>query len=95
MTLEQYCKEIIRFIESGKIKDKQQLNAYKAKLAAKHGLTKMPTNPTIMRFARRKSQRVLKLLTKKPVRSLSGINVIAIMAKPYPCLLYTSPSPRD
>jgi elongator complex protein 3 len=85
MTLEQYCKEIIRLIESGKIKDKQQLNAYKAKLAARYALTKMPTNPTIMRFAKRRSQRVLKLLAKKPVRSLSGINVVAIMAKPYPC----------
>jgi len=85
MSLADYCKEIIELIESGKIKNKRQLNAAKCKLAKKHSLQKMPTNPTIMRFARKKSAKLRRLLTKKPVRSLSGINVIAIMAKPYAC----------
>lgn len=85
MSLADYCKEIIELIESGKIRNKRQLNAAKCKLAKKYSLREMPTNPTIMRFARKKSAKLKHLLTKKPVRSLSGINVIAIMAKPYKC----------
>lgn len=85
MSLADYCKEIIALIEAGKIKDKKQLNAIKTKLARKYSLAKMPSNPTIMRFAKRKTEKLKKLLTIKPVRSLSGINVIAIMAKPYKC----------
>ncbi len=97
MSLADYCKEIIELIESGKIKNKRQLNAAKCKLAKKYSLQKMPTNPTIMRFARKKSTKLRRLLTKKPVRSLSGINVIAIMAKPYACpgkCIYCPKSPQ-
>lgn len=82
---EKYCKEIIALIEADRLKSKAQLNEAKLKLAKKYGLKKTPTNPTIMRYASTKSDKIAAILTKKPVRSSSGINVIAIMAKPHKC----------
>jgi len=84
MDLKQYSEELLQLIKLGKVKDAKKLNALKAKLAEKYGFKEIPTNPTIMRFLG-KSPEIKALLPKKPVRSLSGINVVAIMAKPHRC----------
>ncbi|MCX8189660.1 MAG: tRNA uridine(34) 5-carboxymethylaminomethyl modification radical SAM/GNAT enzyme Elp3 [Candidatus Diapherotrites archaeon] len=82
---EKYCKEIIELIEKGSLKSKAQLNKAKIELAKKYCLDRIPTNPTIMRYKSNKSEKIASILTKKPIRSSSGINVIAIMARPHKC----------
>ncbi|MEM4662771.1 MAG: tRNA uridine(34) 5-carboxymethylaminomethyl modification radical SAM/GNAT enzyme Elp3 [Candidatus Diapherotrites archaeon] len=83
-TMSAYCSDLIALIENGKIKDKKQLNKAKIVLAKKYGLKKIPTDPTILRFAKDVAK-LRAFLLKKPMRSSSGINVVAIMAKPHKC----------
>jgi elongator complex protein 3 len=83
--LAQYCLEVIDAVEHGRVKNKRELNVLKQKLARKYGLSHMPTNPTILSFAKQKTTRLKAMLGKRPQRSLSGINVIAVMYEPSPC----------
>ena len=80
-----YALELIALIEEGKIKTRGQLNEARISLCAKHGLSSMPSNPTILSFAKRKTDKILSLLRVKPTRTLSGIAVVAIMPKPSKC----------
>ncbi len=75
----------MKSIRSGKIASKDELNALKNRLAKKHGIKKLPTNPTILEFAEKKTPLLLSLLTLKPVRSASGMAVVAVMVKPHKC----------
>lgn len=73
--------EIIAGLKEGK-----DITSLKKGAAKKHGLPKIPTNPEILAAASRKDRRLLvPLLRKKPVRTLSGIAVVAVMARPHPC----------
>jgi len=45
----------------------------------------MPSNATVLSFARQKTDRLLSFLRVKPTRSLSGIAVVAIMPPPSKC----------
>jgi len=83
--LKAYSKELIGGIESGEIISRQQLNEEKIKLCKKHALHEMPSNATILSFAKKRSDSLIEILKVKPTRSLSGIAVVAIMAKPHKC----------
>ncbi len=85
MTSREFCLELVEMIEKGKIKSKRELNRWKQRLAKKHSLNELPTNPDILKCARRKSPALVKILGKKPVKTLSGIAVIAIMTSPHSC----------
>ena len=83
--IEKLSREILLHIENGEITGKKQLNAAKAMLCKEFGLEKIPTNPDILAFAGQPSRRVKQLLKAKPVRSKSGITVVAVMAAPGDC----------
>jgi len=83
--LEAYSREIIEAIEQGRVKDKAQLNKLKISLAKKYSLRQMPTNPDILSFSKSPSERLISHLSIKPTRSLSGVAVVAAMAKPHKC----------
>jgi elongator complex protein 3 len=83
--LKGYSKTLIKLIESGSLKSRHSLNEEKIRLCKKYGLNEMPTNATILSFAKRRSGRLVSLLKVKPTRSLSGIAVVAIMSKPGKC----------
>ncbi len=85
MTLRDFSLELMRLIERGTIKNKTQLNKFKQVLAKKHSLKNLPTNPDILAFAEKKTSKLTKLLGKKPVKTLSGIAVVAIMTSPHKC----------
>lgn len=85
MSLKKFSKEIIDLISSGKISSKEQLNSFKLKLAKKYSLRDFPSNPDILFFAENRNSKLIRLLSIKPSRSLSGIVVVAIMPKPLPC----------
>ncbi len=80
-----YSLDLVQLIESGKISTRRQLNEKKIELCKKHGIASMPGNPAILSFARRRTAKLLKLLSVKPTRSLSGITVVALMTKPHKC----------
>jgi elongator complex protein 3 len=83
--LADYSREIVGLIQSSEITNSRQLNEAKIKLCKKHSLSGMPSNATILSFAGTKTEPLLRLLKVKPTRSLSGISVVAIMAKPFKC----------
>lgn len=80
-----YSLELIRVIESGTIHSTDELNEAKLVLCRKHGVSCMPSNATILSFAKKRTGLLLNCLKVKPTRSLSGIAVVAVMARPYKC----------
>ncbi len=57
----------------------------KKNVAGKYGLSRIPANPEILAAAGSRRSILEPLLRKKPVRTLSGIAVVAVMARPYRC----------
>lgn len=63
-------------------------DAHRAKLqiAAKHHLESIPSNSEIIAALNPKEKRkLLKILRRKATRIISGVTVVAVMTKPYPC----------
>ncbi len=85
LTLKAYSLKVIEAIEKNKISTKRQLNLYKLQLSKEFGLKAMPANPDMLSFAKRPSRKLIDLLSIKPVRTLSGIAVVAVMVKPHSC----------
>jgi len=80
------CERILEEIIRRPVKDKRELHAIKSKLSREFGLSKVPRNSDILSIASAEKRRLLQSLLKiKPVRSASGIVVIAVMSRPYPC----------
>lgn len=68
------------------LKDGKEITSLKTAVAKKYRLSRIPTNPQILAEAGQKDRPFLEpLLRKKPVRTISGIAVIAVMARPYAC----------
>lgn len=63
--------------------DLQQL---KAKIAAKHHLNHVPSNAEIISaLTVQQKRKLMPILRRKTTRTISGVTVIAVMTKPYPC----------
>ena len=78
--------EIISLIKSGKIRNAEQLHRIKIKLSAKYHLNKIPSNSEILENAAPEDvDAVREFLKIKPVRTISGVAVVAIMTAPAPC----------
>ncbi|MFH1916904.1 MAG: tRNA uridine(34) 5-carboxymethylaminomethyl modification radical SAM/GNAT enzyme Elp3 [Nanoarchaeota archaeon] len=82
---EPFYHELITAIKKRKL-TKQKLSNYKMQLCKKHGRKEMPTDIEILLNADEKDIKKIKyLLQTKPVRSGSGVAVIAVMTKPFGC----------
>ncbi|MBS3057166.1 MAG: tRNA uridine(34) 5-carboxymethylaminomethyl modification radical SAM/GNAT enzyme Elp3 [Candidatus Diapherotrites archaeon] len=80
-----YSKQIISEIISGKISDLKQLNERKMRLSRELLIPELPKNPDILAYARHKTPKLISFLGIKPVRTLSGIAVVAVMPAPQEC----------
>jgi len=73
-------------IENGKIKNKEDLLKYKKFLARLYKLKKIPSDAEILNYiGKERRKKVINILQRKPVRTLSGVAIIAVMSSPYPC----------
>src|SRR3972149_123791 len=64
----------------------QDVNQLKTRTAAKHHLNHVPSNPEIITALNPKQKRkLIPILRRKATRTISGVTVIAVMTKPYPC----------
>jgi elongator complex protein 3 len=80
------CKEILQQISIGKIADTQGLARAKIQACREFGISKPPSNSEILAAATvEERKKIIQLLRLKPVRSISGVSVITVMPKPYPC----------
>ncbi len=79
-------QKIIKEILEGEISNKKELERTKREISKEFNLSKVPSNAEILETtADEKREEVISLLRRKPVRSISGVTVITVMPKPYPC----------
>ena len=78
--------DIIESILSGRIRTRDELHRAKIELCKKYGLDRVPKNSEILAIVPEEHYEMAeKLLRIKPVRSLSGVAVVAVMTSPYEC----------
>jgi elongator complex protein 3 len=79
-------RSIIDMIVKGEIKNREQLQRIKVKMAGEYHLNAVPRNSEILADARDDEKNiVIPLLRRKPVRTVSGVAVVAVMTSPHPC----------
>lgn len=79
-------EDIVDAILGGRVSNQEDLQRLKSQLCEKYSLSRMPSNPEILSgVAPDKRALVEPLLRIKPVRSLSGVSVVAVMASPEKC----------
>jgi len=82
--LEEFSKSLVIEIKDSEIKTKKELNKAKMKICKKMSVKHMPTNADILGFCKQYKE-LRKLLLQKPVRSISGVAIVAVMVKPHDC----------
>lgn len=83
--LETLSRTIIQEIKQGKIEDKEDIEKRKKQLCSELDFSGMPKNSDIIEFLEDKEEKPRKVLKTKPMRTISGIANVAIMARPAPC----------
>ncbi|MBN2603341.1 MAG: tRNA uridine(34) 5-carboxymethylaminomethyl modification radical SAM/GNAT enzyme Elp3 [Candidatus Thermoplasmatota archaeon] len=77
---------IIEKILSGEFKNDKDLTKVKLWACKKYNLDKFPSNSEILSAATTEERKqILCFLRLKPIRSISGVYIITVMPKPYPC----------
>jgi len=85
MSIEKLSKELIEYILNNN-PSIDKINNMKISLAQKYNIKKIPLNSAILPYVDKKDKKKIQdSLTVKEVRSLSGVNVIAVMSKPSKC----------
>lgn len=78
-------RRIVEDLLAGEIRDEAGLEARKKAFASEHRLSSLPSNADILAAARPEERAMLKMLVRKPTRTLSGVSVIAAMTSPARC----------
>ncbi len=80
-----FYDDIIAAVVSGRVKTKEQLHQFKQVLARVYKLDKIPSDGDILEHVPESLKSAFDFVKKKPTRSLSGVSVVAVMTKPWPC----------
>jgi elongator complex protein 3 len=79
-------REIIQRLLEMSSPTKDDLDHIKMKVAGKYSLNKVPSNAEIIRHLKpEENTKLLPILRRKVVRTISGVTVVAVMTKPSPC----------
>jgi elongator complex protein 3 len=77
---------IIEAVKTGEVKDRDELQNLKLKLCKEYNLDTVPPNSSILARVSPKDVRLLNpFLVKKPMRTVSGVAVVAVMTSPFDC----------
>lgn len=80
------CNEISQNLLSAQIPSKKRVKSEIKKVCSKYSLERIPCNHEILSTVKGKDFTKLKsVLIRKPVKTASGVAVIALMPKPYAC----------
>lgn len=79
------CRELVSLIVSGDVATQAELNKAKKMMSIRYHLSKLPRNSDILREAGDDHDAVLGILQKRPVRTMSGVAVVAVMTSPHKC----------
>ncbi|AUB59522.1 hypothetical protein DSECCO2_113460 [anaerobic digester metagenome] len=84
--MEEAGRSIIKDIQSGKIKNRKDLEKAKFQVCRDYKLDRFPRNSEILQTAREEEKElVIPILKKKPTRTISGVAVVAVMCPPHNC----------
>ncbi|MCK4478039.1 tRNA uridine(34) 5-carboxymethylaminomethyl modification radical SAM/GNAT enzyme Elp3 [Candidatus Bathyarchaeota archaeon] len=80
------CREIIESLMQIPQPTKDDVNIIKVKIAGKQGLAcVIPNSELIQCLNPHEKRRLLPVLRRKATRTISGVTIIAVMTKPWPC----------
>ncbi len=86
MKKSEICKQIVDSLMRNEDLDQKKIEKITKNVLKKHSLAKIPTKIEILKFCNLKQKKKLKrFLITKPTRSISGVSVVTIVAKPAPC----------
>jgi len=86
LTKETALHEIITTLLSMPSATHEDVNRLKIKIAAKYHLEAVPANADLIAvLTPAESKKLLPIIKRKATRTISGVTVIAVMTKPYPC----------
>ncbi len=83
--MEKVCREIIRLVLKKKIKTIEEVLKVRNKVVRRLKPKKIPNLIEIVLYANNEELKKLNFIQTKPVRTISGVHVIAIMTKPIEC----------
>ncbi|MDL2261838.1 tRNA uridine(34) 5-carboxymethylaminomethyl modification radical SAM/GNAT enzyme Elp3 [Methanimicrococcus sp. OttesenSCG-928-J09] len=80
------CREILLSAVAGEFETEKDLAKMKKKVCKKYSLSTLPSNGDIILRGKPDEQKAVRdVLQRKPVRTISGVAVIAAMTSPAPC----------
>lgn len=83
---EEFSRRLIEMILNGEIKNRDQFQNRKVWLCKEFDLDTVPPNSEILKHVLpEERKKVVPYLQKKPMRTLSGVAVVAVMTSPHPC----------
>ncbi|MCW3996155.1 MAG: tRNA uridine(34) 5-carboxymethylaminomethyl modification radical SAM/GNAT enzyme Elp3 [Candidatus Bathyarchaeota archaeon] len=78
--------EIISILLSMSSPTREDVNRLKIKTAGKYQLEEVPSNADLISILNpQQARQLLPILKRKATRTISGVTVVAVMTKPYPC----------
>ncbi|MBC7081758.1 MAG: tRNA uridine(34) 5-carboxymethylaminomethyl modification radical SAM/GNAT enzyme Elp3 [Thermoplasmatales archaeon] len=77
-----FAERLSEEIRKGNIKNKDDLLKIKKRIAKELGIN-VPQNSEILPFV--KDEKIKEILIRKPVRTISGVAIVAVMASPFHC----------
>lgn len=82
----QVCRELLEMVLDGSIANNIELNKAKKNFSSSHKFSSLPRNSDIIMAGTEDEQKqAMDILRRKPVRTISGVAVIAAMTSPAPC----------
>ncbi len=83
---ESACREILDQILHHEITTEKELNTAKKQVSARYKLSSLPKNADVLAVCSADERALaVPILQRKPVRTVSGVAVVAVMTSPYPC----------
>ncbi len=81
--MQAFYQELLQILKTKKL-SQEEFAKYKKDLCKKHSVKKIPSNIQILLNAKKEDLKDIKIITK-PIRSISGVSVVAVMSAPFPC----------
>ena len=79
-------REIIQHLMKIPNPTKQDINQIKTKITHKYNLKKIPPNSKLIsHLENHEKTKLLPILRRKAIRTISGVSIVAVMTKPWPC----------
>ncbi|MGD0643891.1 MAG: tRNA uridine(34) 5-carboxymethylaminomethyl modification radical SAM/GNAT enzyme Elp3 [Candidatus Bathyarchaeia archaeon] len=86
MKNENALREIVNSLMEMPHAAREDVNRLKIKIAAKYHLEEVPSNADLISILTpQETKRLLPILRRKTTRTISGVTIVAVMTKPYPC----------